>query len=56
MCAPVQDRSCNCFGSCGCVSNLTIEDEISMLESARQRMQVQINAMDRRIEGLKKKF
>jgi hypothetical protein len=43
------------LGSCGCVTALTIEDEIKMLEAGRQRMQVQINMTDRRIEELKKK-
>jgi hypothetical protein len=55
MCAPIQNQSCNCSGTCGCLSNLTIEDEIKMLEANRQRMQVQINIIERRIEGLKKK-
>jgi len=55
MCAPVHNQSCNCLGTCGCVSTLTIEDEIKMLEAGRQRMQVQINVIERRIEELKKK-
>jgi len=54
MCAPVKDRSCNCFGSCGCVAIKT-DDELQMLEAARQRMQVRMNITERRIEELKKK-
>jgi hypothetical protein len=55
MCAPIQNQSCNCSGTCGFSSTLTIEDEIKLLEASRQRMQVQINMIERRIEGLKKK-
>jgi hypothetical protein len=54
MCAPVQNQSCNCSCTCGCVSALTIEDEIKLLEAGKQRMQVQINMIERRIEELKK--
>lgn len=55
MCAPVQNQSCNCSGNCGFISTSTVEDEIKMLEASRQRMQVQINMIERRIEKLKKK-
>jgi hypothetical protein len=56
MCAPIQNQSCSCSGACGFASTLTIEDEIKILEASRQRMQVQINMIERRIEGLKKKI
>ena len=54
MCAPDQGRSCNCFGSCGCGTSLTIEDEISLLEASGKRMQVRIAMTERRIAELKK--
>ncbi|MGB9929791.1 MAG: hypothetical protein ACPK85_15565 [Methanosarcina sp.] len=44
------------LSTCGCLSNLTIEDEIKMLEAGRQRMQVQISMIERKIEELKKKI
>jgi hypothetical protein len=56
MCAPIQNQSCNCSCACGCVSALTIEDEIRLLEAGKQRMQVQINMVESRIEELKKKI
>jgi hypothetical protein len=55
MCAPNQNQSCNCSGSCGFPSTLTIDDEIKLLEASKQRMQVQINMIEKRIEGLNKK-
>jgi hypothetical protein len=56
MCSPVKNQSCTCLVNCDYVSTLTIEDEIKILEADRQRMQVQINIIERRIEELKKKI
>ena len=55
MCAPVQIQSCNCASSCNCMATLTIEDEIKLLEANKQRMMVQLEMTERRIEALKKK-
>jgi hypothetical protein len=38
------------------MNSLTIEDEIKLLEAGRQRMQVQLEMTERRIDGLKKKI
>ena len=38
------------------MNTLSIEDEIKMLEAGRQRMQVQLDMAERRIEALKKKI
>lgn len=55
MCTPVHTPTCTCSHMCGCMNTLSIEDEITMLESGKQRIQVQMNMMERRIEELKKK-
>jgi len=56
MCMPVHDPSCGCYRACSCGIIRTVEDEIQMLESARQRMETQIMMTERRIEELKKKI
>ena len=56
MCVPVQNQSCDCASTCGCMNTLSIEDEIKLLEARRLRMQVQLELTERRIEGLKKKI
>jgi len=37
------------------MNTLSIEDEIKLLEASRQRVQVQLDMTERRIEALKKK-
>jgi hypothetical protein len=37
------------------MQSLTIEEEITMLEAKKKRMQVMIDMTDRRIESLKKR-
>jgi len=37
------------------MTTLTIEDEIKLLEASKQRMQVQLEMTERRIEVMKKK-
>ena len=54
MYASNQNQSCNCSCTCDCMSALTIEDEIKLLEASKQRMQVQLNMIEKRIEALKK--
>ena len=55
MCAPVYNQACSFQGHCGCVQPLTIEEEIAMLEARKKWMQMMIEAIDRRVEGLKKR-
>ncbi len=54
MCMPVMEKLCNCTGTCGCMSALSVEEEIRLLEASKQRMQVQLAMTERRIGGLKK--
>lgn len=53
MCAPMHLESCDCSCSCGCQGVLSVDDEIAMLEATKVRLQVQINQIQRRIDGLK---
>ncbi len=54
MCIPVRNPSCNCASPCGCLNTPSIDDEINLLEANRQRMQIQLEITERKIEGLKK--
>ena len=54
MCTSIQPQSCGCTETCGCMVPFSVEDEIKMLESEKQRTQVRLDMIERRLTGLKK--
>jgi hypothetical protein len=54
MCRQVCDESSRGVEGCCCTETLSPEDEIRMLEAMKTMKKIQIDAMDRRIEELRK--
>jgi len=54
MCRQVCDESSGRFGECCCTGTLSPEDEIRMLEAMKTAGKIRLDAMNRRIEDLRK--
>ena len=54
MCRHVCNEASGGVGECCCTGTLNAEDEIRMLEAMKGMKKIQLEAMDRRIEDLRK--
>lgn len=54
MCRQVRDESSGVIGECCCSGTLRPEEEIRMLEAMKTLEKIRLDAMDRRIEDLRK--
>jgi len=54
MCRQVCDESSGEMGECCCTGTLMAEEEIRMLEAMKTMNKIRLDAMDRRIEELRR--
>lgn len=54
MCQQVCNESSGGLGECCCTGTLSAEEEIRMLEAMKTMEKIRLDAMDRRIEDLRR--